>query len=208
MQLLRASVLYGSVVVLASGLAPNQKRSPSSMERREVLPFAIGAVLAPVVADAEDMVAPFTTPLPAQENRGVFKCFGEVDGKMVNTCKMEEEAEAKRNPTPSPRERQAIVDKEVNMDDINAAIVRSRAKRDNIVLRDTPEWLKSDRDKAAPVSAPEPVVPAPEPIVSEPIVSEPVAPAVEPEPMATLAPQQKQKSFLPRVFQDQRLLVD
>ena len=85
---LRASVLYGSVVVLASGLAPNQKRSPSSMERREVLPFAIGAVLAPVVADAEDMVAPFTTPLPAQENRGVFKCFGEVDGKMVNTIRL------------------------------------------------------------------------------------------------------------------------
>ena len=87
------------------------------------------------------MAMPFTTPLPAREKRGVFKCYEERDGKVIDVCKEQRIAEKAAAP---PVKRN--VERDVDMKEINRVLAEQKLKKSQIVLRETPEWLKSTRD--------------------------------------------------------------
>lgn len=137
--------------IVALGLAPVAEQQ-RVLRRRAIFAGAASAVLAPAAALA----------LP-----GVFECFEEVDGYVVNVCKKDRlERERSAPPRPRPEER------EVDMALVNGALERARMKKANIHLRETPEWLGGG--SAAAPSAPEVAAAAPPGVVVD------VVPAADP----------------------------
>ena len=146
----------------AVGLAPRpsaEPRASASCARRDALlggmplvAAALGGVPLAALADGEESTLgegelgsttamPFTTPLPAREKRGVFKCYEERDGKVIDVCKEQRIAEKAAAP---PVKRN--VERDVDMKEINRVLAEQKLKKSQIVLRETPEWLKSTRD--------------------------------------------------------------
>ena len=99
--------------IVTLGLAPVAEQQ-RVLRRRAIFAGAASAVLAPAAALA----------LP-----GVFECFEEVDGYVVNVCKKDRlERERSAPPRPRPEER------EVDMALVNGALERARMKKANCMI--------------------------------------------------------------------------